>query len=78
MLIISYDNIYHVLSGSKTFTLVSPTEGLWLEREYGTSDPVLVKDLRAEGNRALPPGSNSAQKPIGQRSHPCRRPTSHP
>ena len=28
-----YDNIYHVLSGSKTFTLISPIEGLWLDRE---------------------------------------------
>lgn len=31
-----YENIYHVLSGSKTFTLVSPIDGLRIERElYG-------------------------------------------
>lgn len=28
-----YENIYHVLSGSKTFTLVSPIDGLRIERE---------------------------------------------
>jgi jumonji domain-containing protein 7 len=27
-----YENIYHVLSGSKSFTLISPIEGLWLDR----------------------------------------------
>lgn len=28
-----YENVYHVLSGSKTFTLLSPIEGLNLDRE---------------------------------------------
>lgn len=28
-----YENIYHVLSGSKTFTLLSPIDGLRIERE---------------------------------------------
>jgi hypothetical protein len=31
-----YENIYHVLSGSKTFTLLSPIEGLWLDRTWST------------------------------------------
>lgn len=29
-----YENIYHVLSGSKTFTLVSPIDGLRIERGF--------------------------------------------
>ena len=28
-----YENIYHVLSGSKTFLLLAPIEGLWLDRK---------------------------------------------
>lgn len=27
-----FENIYHVLSGSKTFSLVSPIEGLFFDR----------------------------------------------
>jgi len=30
-----YDNLYQVLSGSKTFTLLSPIEGFLLDREHG-------------------------------------------
>ncbi|WWD18607.1 hypothetical protein CI109_103060 [Kwoniella shandongensis] len=29
-----YENIYHVLAGSKTFTLLSPIEGLWLDQHF--------------------------------------------
>jgi jumonji domain-containing protein 7 len=29
---IRFENIYHVLSGSKTFSLVSPIEGLFFDR----------------------------------------------
>ncbi|WVQ85080.1 hypothetical protein IAT38_007244 [Cryptococcus sp. DSM 104549] len=29
-----YENIYHVLAGSKTFTLLSPIEGLWLDQQF--------------------------------------------
>ena len=29
-----YENIYHVLSGTKMFTLVSPIEGLWLKQRF--------------------------------------------
>ncbi|ORY25936.1 cupin-like domain-domain-containing protein [Naematelia encephala] len=29
-----YENIYHVLSGSKTFTLISPIEGFWLDQQF--------------------------------------------
>ncbi|GFZ45061.1 hypothetical protein JCM24511_02787 [Saitozyma sp. JCM 24511] len=32
-----YENIYHVLSGSKTFTLLSPIEGLWLDQQFHPS-----------------------------------------
>ncbi|WVR06473.1 hypothetical protein IAU60_003504 [Kwoniella sp. DSM 27419] len=29
-----YENIYHVLAGTKTFTLLSPIEGLWLDQHF--------------------------------------------
>lgn len=32
-----YDNLYQVLSGSKTFTLLSPIEGFLLDREHSRS-----------------------------------------
>ncbi|WRT67922.1 uncharacterized protein IL334_004896 [Kwoniella shivajii] len=32
-----YENIYHVLAGSKTFTLLSPIEGLWLDQHFHPS-----------------------------------------
>ncbi|ORX37288.1 cupin-like domain-domain-containing protein [Kockovaella imperatae] len=32
-----YENIYHILSGSKTFTLISPIEGLWLRQTFHPS-----------------------------------------
>ena len=28
-----FENVYHVLSGTKTFSLVSPIEGLWFDRQ---------------------------------------------
>ncbi|KAK8858712.1 hypothetical protein IAR55_002941 [Kwoniella newhampshirensis] len=32
-----YENIYHVLAGTKTFTLLSPIEGLWLNQQFHPS-----------------------------------------
>ena len=32
-----FENIYHVLSGSKTFSLVSPIEGLFFDRTCSSS-----------------------------------------
>ena len=37
-----YDNVHHVLSGSKTFTLISPIEGLWLTQRFYPSS-ILVR-----------------------------------
>ncbi|WWC88527.1 uncharacterized protein L201_003438 [Kwoniella dendrophila CBS 6074] len=50
-----YENIYHVLAGTKTFTLLSPIEGLWLDQHFhspstlqrsdsGTLKPILDDD----------------------------------
>lgn len=49
-----YENIYHVLSGSKTFTLLSPIDGLSLDREKTTSLPA--------DKRTLPPPFNTRSR----------------
>lgn len=40
-----YENLYHVLSGSKTFTLVSPIDGLRIERESPASSRTDVRTI---------------------------------
>ena len=40
-----YDNLYQVLSGSKTFTLLSPIEGFLLDREHGDAQHTIRPEL---------------------------------
>ncbi|OCF37197.1 hypothetical protein I316_01104 [Kwoniella heveanensis BCC8398] len=50
-----FENVYHVLAGTKTFTLLSPIEGLWLDQHFyspstlkraddGLLEPILDQD----------------------------------
>lgn len=64
-----YENIYHVLSGSKTFTLVSPIDGLRIERKFAgfhETDSRTIPSTLDTGQRGERSGS-ALRRPLSSR-----------